>query len=53
MIRQEKKLSQLLNYVNRLGIRVMMITGDHKKTAQAIADQIGLKTSGVLTGNET
>lgn len=36
------------------GIRVMMITGDHKLTAQAIAKQAGIYESGdkVLTGDQ-
>ncbi|MGM0429549.1 MAG: cation-transporting P-type ATPase [Pseudomonadota bacterium] len=34
------------------GIRVKMITGDHKGTAAAIARQIGLQNSEVLTGVE-
>jgi len=34
------------------GIRVVMITGDHKNTAEAIAKKISLDSIGVLTGNE-
>ncbi len=34
------------------GIRVIMITGDHPATAQAIAAQAGLRVGQVLTGDE-
>ena len=37
---------------HRAGIRVIMITGDHPRTAMAIAAQAGLKTTGVLIGDE-
>jgi Ca2+-transporting ATPase len=36
------------------GIKVVMITGDHKGTAQAVAEELGLLSSGgrILTGTE-
>jgi Ca2+-transporting ATPase len=34
------------------GIRVVMITGDHARTAQAVARQLGLQAERVLTGEQ-
>lgn len=36
----------------RAGIRVVMITGDHPRTAQAIARQAGIQSEGIITGSE-
>ncbi|MCE2860436.1 MAG: cation-translocating P-type ATPase [Oxalobacteraceae bacterium] len=36
----------------RAGIRVVMITGDHPRTAQAIARQAGIQSKGIITGSE-
>lgn len=37
---------------NNAGIRTVMITGDHKETARAIAKEIGMEGANVLTGEE-
>jgi Ca2+-transporting ATPase len=34
------------------GIRIMMITGDHPRTAQAIAASAGIAATGIMTGAE-
>jgi Ca2+-transporting ATPase len=34
------------------GIRVIMVTGDHPRTAQAVAAQVGIDPAHVLTGSE-
>lgn len=43
-----------INVAKRIGIRTIMITGDHKLTAVAVARELGIYADGdmVLTGNE-
>jgi len=45
-------VKDVLEKCKTAGIRVIMITGDNPITAKAIADEIGLKSAGVLTGKE-
>jgi P-type Ca2+ transporter type 2C len=43
---------QAVNECQTAGIRMVMITGDYPATARQIAEQIGLVSSGVITGDE-
>ena len=45
------EVKQAIEKCKEAGIRVVMITGDHKLTAQAIAKQVGLNDN-VITGDE-
>lgn len=47
-----KEVTNALQVCKRAGVRVLMITGDHQKTAEAIARQIGLKTPRAISGPE-
>ncbi len=47
-----EEVANSIKVCQRAGVRVLMITGDHKKTAESIAKKIGLKTSKVITGVE-
>jgi Ca2+-transporting ATPase len=46
------EVPQAIAQCHTAGIRVVMITGDHPHTARAIADQAGIHTTGVLTGDD-
>ena len=47
-----KEVREAIRQCQQAGIKVVMITGDHPNTAKAIAAQVGINTSKVLTGNE-
>jgi P-type Ca2+ transporter type 2C len=47
-----EEVSQAIQDCFRAGIKVKMITGDHKETALSIAKQIGLKEGLVVEGKE-
>ena len=47
-----EEVPEALKVCQKAGVRVLMITGDHKKTAEAIAAQIGLASERVVTGEE-
>jgi Ca2+-transporting ATPase len=50
-----EEVIEAVHKCKRAGIRTVMITGDHAKTAKAIAHQLGIidsTTDGVLTGEE-
>ena len=46
-----KEVKDSIDICKKAGIRVIMVTGDHKLTAVAIAKQLGIE-GGVLTGEE-
>jgi len=46
------EVADALTKAQAAGIRVLMITGDHPATAQAIAGIVGIPNAGVMTGDE-
>jgi len=47
-----KEVPKAIKDCKTAGIRVIMITGDNPKTAEAIADEIGLDSKGTLEGSD-
>ncbi len=47
-----KEVPKAIKDCKTAGIRVIMITGDNPKTAEAIADEIGLESKGTLQGKD-
>jgi len=47
-----EEVPQAIKDCKTAGIRVIMITGDNPKTAEAIADEIGLGSKGTLEGSD-
>jgi P-type Ca2+ transporter type 2C len=47
-----KEAIEAIKACKHAGIRVVMITGDNPHTAEAIAQQLGIKTEGVITGKD-
>ncbi len=47
-----KEVKGAIQTCQEAGIKVIMITGDHPETAKAIAAQVGIDSTYVLTGNE-
>ena len=47
-----KEVKGAIETCQEAGIKVLMITGDHPETARAIASQVGIDSSNVLTGNQ-
>jgi Ca2+-transporting ATPase len=45
-------VSEAVRECYKAGIKVVMITGDYQLTARKVAEQIGLKSDGVMTGAE-
>ncbi len=47
-----EEVKDAIKKCSNAGIRVIMITGDHVLTANSIADQLGIKTEGALSGSD-
>jgi len=47
-----KEVKNAIHMCRKAGIKVTMVTGDHHETARAIAAQVGINNSKVLTGED-
>ena len=47
-----KEVRGAIHLCQEAGIKVVMITGDHPETARAIASQVGIRSTKILTGRE-
>lgn len=45
-------VKEALSTAQGAGIRVLMVTGDHKETARSVAREVGLASEYILTGDE-
>lgn len=46
------EVREAITQCQKAGIRVIMVTGDHPATAKTIAQQVGINSARVLTGND-
>ncbi len=46
------EVKKAIEECHEAGIRVIMITGDNPLTAKAVGEEVGIKTEGVITGDE-
>lgn len=47
-----EEVKEAIEECKNAGIRTVMVTGDHKQTAEAIAHQLGMDVEGAVTGQE-
>jgi len=47
-----KEVKKAVRECYSAGIRVIMVTGDNPLTAKAVADEVGIKTRGIIIGDE-
>ncbi|SFV55343.1 Lead, cadmium, zinc and mercury transporting ATPase; Copper-translocating P-type ATPase [hydrothermal vent metagenome] len=40
----KKDAKEMINYFQKIGVKVIMATGDHEKVAKRVADEVGIRT---------